>query len=70
MKDNFLYINFEGSDCIDDSLPQTWVGQFIGFASSGMRMLIGTNALGRPKWKALLRDQAELIDKLVAQGFR
>ena len=69
--DNFdLYIDFEGTDCIDGDAPETWVAQFLGFAGAGMQLLLDTNALGRAKWKALLRSQGELIDQLVSKGFR
>lgn len=69
--DNFdLYVNFEGTDCIDGKSPETWVGQFLGFAGSGMRMSFGTNALGWAKWKALLREQADVIGELASKGFR
>lgn len=27
-----LFANFEGSQCIDDTSPETWVAQFVGFA--------------------------------------
>lgn len=64
-----LYINFEGTDCVDGKAPETWVGQFLGFAGAGMQFAFGTNALGHAKWKALLREQAELIDHLVGLGF-
>jgi hypothetical protein len=64
-----LYINFEGTDCIDGQSPETWVAQFLGFAGAGMQFVFGTNALGRAKWKALLRDQTDLIDGLIDLGF-
>jgi hypothetical protein len=63
-----LYINFEGTDCIDAAAPETWVGQFLGFAGSGMRFAFGTNALSKVKWKALLRTDP-IIQDLVDLGF-
>jgi hypothetical protein len=67
--DNFdLYFNFEGTDCIDEAEPETWIAQFLGFAGSGMRFLVDTNALGRTKWKALLRSDAS-IESLIDAGF-
>jgi hypothetical protein len=65
-----LYVNFEGTDCIDGQSPETWVGQFLGFAGAGMQFVFGSNALGRAKWKGLLREQAELVEQLVSSGFR
>lgn len=68
-EDSFdLYINFEGTDCIDEAAPETWVGQFLGFAGSGMRFAFGTNALSKVKWKALLRTDPIKQD-LVELGF-
>lgn len=63
-----LYINFEGSNCVDDSAPETWVAQFVGFGGSGMRFSFHTNALGKTEWKALLRSEA-VIENLVMGGF-
>lgn len=63
-----LYMNFEGTDCIDGAGPETWVAQFLGFAGSGMCFMFGTNALDRNKWKALLRSDAA-IESLVENGF-
>lgn len=65
-----LFINFEGTDCIDGKPPETWVGQFLGFAGAGMHLAFGSNSLGRAKWKSLLREQAELIDQLARKGFK
>ncbi|MBB4836979.1 hypothetical protein HNP52_000030 [Sphingomonas kyeonggiensis] len=65
-----LYINFEGTDCNDGQPPETWVGQFMGFAGSGMQLVLGSNALGRAKWKSVLREQVELVDQLMNSGFR
>ena len=65
-----LYVNFEGTDCIDGEPPETWVAQFLGFAGAGMKMSFGTNSLGRAKWKALLREQTELVTQLAAKGFQ
>lgn len=67
-EDNFdLYINFEGSECMDGAEPETWIAQFVGFGGSGMRFLFGTNALGQSKWKSLLRTAA-VIPTLIDAG--
>lgn len=68
--DYYLYINFEGTDCLDGAEPETWVAQFLGFAGAGPQLRLDTNALGRAKWKTLLRTEAELIDQLLDAGFR
>lgn len=70
-EDHFdLYIDFDYTDCIDGGEPETWLGVFCGFAGAGLRFTFGTNALGARGWKALLRSEAEIVEALVAQGFR
>lgn len=69
-EDNYdLYVEFEETDCLDGEEAETWIGAFCGFAGSGIRFRLKTNALGQRDWKALLRNEANLADQLVDAGF-
>jgi len=64
-----LYLSFATTDCIDGEEPDTWIGHFCGFAGATVRFEFATDAIGQRDWKAILRAETKLTEKLVDRGF-
>lgn len=70
-EDSFdLYFHFDSLPSMDGREPTTWVGSVAGYANAQIIFRFNTDALDRTEWKSLLRNEAELIESLVAHGFR
>lgn len=64
-----LFVEFADALCLDGEETETWIGSFCGFAGSGVRFRLRTNVLGNRLWKAMLRSEHALVDKLIDAGF-
>lgn len=68
--DNYdLYVEFDEFSCVDREETATWIGTFCGFGGAGIRLALGTNAIGPRAWRSLLRTETGIADALHAAGF-
>lgn len=65
-----LFIEFNRQDCDDGDSTDTWVGAFCEFAGSCVQFAFDTNTQGVRPWRAILRNETDIIDELKSLGFR
>ena len=65
-----LFVEFNRKDCDDGDSTDTWVGAFCEFAGSCVQFALDTNTQGVRSWRAILRNETEIVDELRALGFR